>query len=136
MSLDQPAGLTRRSFLLGALLPLAGRLPVPGQVDPRRGDLGTWLNAQFPDTPATAAIGSHYLSGRPAERSATWLARTLFQCDPSSPLDRREFERLLRQLAVSRDRDFRDDDLVIIDGWLVTRTEARLMALVTLCVPR
>lgn len=39
----------------------------------------------------------------------------------------------MRQLAVSRDRDFRDDDLVIIDGWLLARTEARLMALVALC---
>ena len=60
----------------------------------------------------------------------------MFTCDLSSELDRRGFERLLRGIAAGRARDYRDDDLVILDGWAVPRTEARLLALVAFCTAR
>ena len=126
-------GITRRSVLLGTLLPLVGCLPVQGSVDAGPQALSSWLRGLFPDPKAAADVGARYLRGRGMERSAPGLARLLFACDLSSELDRRGFERQLRAIAMGRARDYRDDDLVVLDGWPVTRTEARLLALVALC---
>jgi hypothetical protein len=119
--------------LLGTLLPLVGCVPIPGSaiVGPR--PLAGWLRDLFPDPAAAAGIGMRYLRSRPTERSAEGLAQQLFGHDLSALLDRRGFERLMRGVAAGRAHDYRDDDLIILDGWPVTRTEARLLALVALC---
>ena len=128
--------ITRRSVLLGTLLPLAGYLPVPGFVDAGPQALSSWLRGLFPDPTAAAGVGACYLRCRVVERSAQRLTQQMFTCDLSSELDRRGFERLLRGIAAGRARDYRDDDLVILDGWAVPRTEARLLALVAFCTAR
>jgi hypothetical protein len=119
--------------LLGTLLPLVGCVPIPGTADAAPQVLSSWLRGLFPDPAAAAAIGSRYLRSRPAERSAEGLAQHLFGRDLSAEIDSRGFEQLMRGIAAGRVRDYRDDDLIILDGWSVTRTEARLLALVALC---
>jgi hypothetical protein len=57
----------------------------------------------------------------------------LFDSGLVRPLDRAGFQELLQSVVANRARDFRDDDLVILDGWAVPRTEARLLALIALC---
>jgi hypothetical protein len=119
--------------LLGTLLPLVGCVPIPGSaiVGPR--PLAGWLRDLFPDPAAAAGIGMRYLRSRPTERSAEGLAQQLFGHGLSVELDRQGFERLMRGVAAGRARDYREDDLIILDGWPVTCTEARLLALVALC---
>jgi hypothetical protein len=125
-------GVTRRTVLLGALLPLAGC--VPGQ-DTQEGerDLASWLCGLAPGPLAAAAVGALYLRNRPTEQSAGWLARQLFDSELSRRLDRAGFRELMQRVVASRARDFEDDDLVILDGWAVPRTEARLLTLIALC---
>lgn len=80
-----------------------------------------------------AAIGARYLRDQPEERSADWLARRLFDSELSRQLDPAGFETLLHNAFARRARDFIDDDIVVLDGWAVARTEARLLALIALC---
>ena len=128
-------GVTRRSVLLGALLPVAGVLPDlrPGDADPK--DIAAWLREWIPDAGA-AAIGERYLRAMPAERSAGQLAQQLFGRSLSDEADLPGFKRLMRRVQASRARDFLNDDLVLLEGWAVARTEARLLALVALCARR
>jgi hypothetical protein len=39
----------------------------------------------------------------------------------------------LQRVISNRARDFLEEDLVILDGWVFPRTEARLLALIALC---
>ncbi|MGH8129897.1 MAG: hypothetical protein ACRES3_03470 [Steroidobacteraceae bacterium] len=126
-------GITRRSILLGALLPLTGCAPHPDKLDGGERDLASWLRGLIPDPLAAAAIGALYLRDRPSERSPRWLARQLFDSGLSRKLDRSGFQGLMQRVVASRERDFVDDDLVILGGWVVPRTEARLLTLIAFC---
>jgi hypothetical protein len=132
MSRRQGPGVTRREVLVCALLPLTGCVPGPDTQDAER-DLASWLRSLPPGPVAAAAIGALYLRDRPEEQSAGWLARELFDSELSGKLDRAGFQSLLDRVVASRARDFADDDLVILDGWVVPRTEARLLTLIALC---
>jgi hypothetical protein len=125
--------VSRRTILLGVLLPLAGCVPDPDALDSSERDLASWLRDLNPGPLAWAAIGALGLQDRAMEQSARGLARELFDSELSRKLDRSGFQRLMQGVAASRDRDFRNDDLEILDGWVVARTEARLLALIALC---
>jgi hypothetical protein len=128
-------GVTRRSVLLGALLPVAGVLPDLRPADIGSKDIAGWLREWIPDAGA-AAIGVRYLLATPSERSPDRLARELFGRSLSDEADWPGFKRLMRRVQASRARDFLNDDLVLLEGWAVARTEARLLALVALCARR
>lgn len=125
--------VTRRTILLGALLPLTGCVPDPGVEEGGERDLAWWLRGLVPGPYAAAAIGALYLRDAPGEKSAGWLAQRLFDADLSRKLDRAGFESLMQRVVAARAQDFVNDDLVILDGWAVPRTEARLLALIALC---
>ena len=125
-------GITRRTMLLGALLPIAACVADTAWLAGGRRDLASWLRALVPGWRA-AALGARYLSDQPAERSADWLARRLFDSELSRQLDAAGFYALLDNTFARRAQDFIDDDLVVLDGWAVARTEARLLALIALC---
>ncbi len=133
MSRREGPGVTRRDILVGALLPLTGCVPVPHALDDGERDLASRLRDLDASPVSAAAIGALYLRDRPDERSASWLARRLFDSELSRKLDRAGFQELIQRLIASRARDFVDDDLVILDGWAVPRTEARLLTLIALC---
>lgn len=129
----QMPAVTRRAILLGALLPLAGCVPEPGLSEGGQRPLAWWLRGLAPGYHAAAGLGALYLGLAPQESSADWLSQALFDVDPSQPFDRAGFEALMQRAIASRARDFLDDELVILDGWAVARTEARLLALIALC---
>lgn len=124
--------MTRRHLLVAALLPLASSLGVPnGLVD--ASSVVQWVRGRlFPNVRAAATVGDLYLHKQPEEGSAAWLAYELFGSDLFRDVNREGDERLKERLRASRDLDFRHDDLVVLDGWVVTRTEARLLALLSL----
>lgn len=126
-------GFTRRQVFLCALLPLTACAPDPDGRDDGERTLASWLRRLPPGPVAATGIGSLYLRDRPEEQAADWLAAKLFNAGLSAPLDRAGFHDLLRRVMADRAQDFLSDDLVILDGWAVPRTEARLLALIALC---
>jgi hypothetical protein len=127
------SGITRREILFCALLPLTACVPDPDAPDQGEHRLASWLR-WLPPGPVTAAgVGALYLRGRPDEQSADRLAGLLFDSGLSRQLDRVGFQELLQRVISNRARDFLEEDLVILDGWVFPRTEARLLALIALC---
>lgn len=127
-------GRKRRRFLVGALLSLAGSLRATQLIGSESVRVAGLLRGMFSDTSGAAAVGRRYLRSHPEEASATWLSQTLF--GPESALDMNPggIEFLRERIRAGRVQDFVDGDLVILDGWTVARTEARLLALASLCL--
>jgi hypothetical protein len=105
----------------------------PDAPDDGERSLASWLRRLPPGPFAAAGIGALYLRDRPDEQSADWLARRLFDAELSRQYDQAGFHALLQRVVAARARDFVDDDLVILDGWAMAHTEARLLALIALC---
>jgi len=126
-----PPVITRRHLLHGALLPFAGVFSIAGGLGPASLSVLRWVrNGRFPDVRAAAHVGQLYLQKEPGEGSAAWLANELFGCDKSCDVER---EGVLRaRLCAGRQQDFCKGDLVVLKGWVFTRTEARLLALLSL----
>ena len=83
---------------------------------------------------SAAAIGAAYLKSRPGERDAAVLS-TMLQADLSvPPVASEEIGRAMFRESVRRAarRDSRCGEVVTIDGQILSRTEARLCALVLL----
>lgn len=92
-------------------------------------DLASRLASLIPHADSAARIGGRYLASAPAEADAGLLV--------SSILGGEEHEAvgdavLRRVISDSRQRDFVDGNTVSVDGWILSRTEARLCALVAL----
>jgi hypothetical protein len=126
---------SRRRFLLAAVVALAGALPAAAAWTlPRRGPGSPqWLRRLVPSVHAAAAIGRRYLGTRPSEASASWLTEQLLGAGAVDMPPDQDLSEIRRRLRSLRQADFRSGDLVYIDGWALTRTEARLMALIALC---
>jgi hypothetical protein len=87
---------------------------------------GQELAARLRDPRAVRALGIRYLERHPEERDPGFLhAATLAGAGKG-----KRNAAALR--ARSRD-DFRRGDTVLIEGWVLSRTECRLCALVALC---
>jgi hypothetical protein len=85
----------------------------------------------LPHRDAARLIGWRYLAAAPEERSTTRLRRILF--DGADVDGGPEMLAHLRRLIdMKRRHDFSIGNTVIVDGWLLARTEARLCALATL----
>jgi hypothetical protein len=87
------------------------------------------LAALLSHLPAARLVGRHYLSLVPEERSAAALRRVLF--DGADLEDGRPagLERLRAHVHARRRQDFAAGDTLVVGGWLIARTEARLCAL-------
>lgn len=106
-------------LLLATLTGLSGAVR-PG----RRGPEGLWTNRD-----SARRVGERYLAQAPEEADPARLAADLFggvAVDGASP------RRLRRHIDHRRARDFAQGDTVIVDGWVMARTEARLCALAAL----
>lgn len=92
-------------------------------------DVASRLAALIPHADSAARIGGRYLALTPAEADRGLLVASI--------LGREEHEAvgdavLRRVISDSRQRDFIDGNTVSVDGWVLSRTEARLCALVAL----
>lgn len=82
----------------------------------------------FDDRHAACEIGDRYLKAEPDEKEP---ARAFAEFVVSEQVKHRIDPRTT--LCEQRERDFVSDQVVVIDGWLLARTEARLCALASLC---
>ena len=94
-----------------------------GEVRSNSGALGDWVRdcgaGFFSDLTALRRLGAIYLVAHPVERSRALLSHLLIAGDDGSIPSR-----LLRAVA----RDWSSNHVVVVDGWLLARTEARLCA--------
>jgi hypothetical protein len=127
-------GSKRRQFLAGALLSIAGSLRVAELIGSEPDSVAGHLRGIFADPRGATAVGRRYLRSHPEEASAAWLSRTLFGAESVQETGSDGLELLRERVRTGRAQDFRDGDVVILDGWAVTRTEARLLALASICL--
>ena len=81
----------------------------------------------FSDQDAPRAVGRRYLEMYFHEGDRAWLLKALIgAARPQSP------EALRTELASRRRHDFWEGNIVIVDGWVLSRTEARACALTAL----
>lgn len=121
--------LTRRAFLalaaagIGAVA--AGRWLQGGSREPELA-LTKQVAGLFDDRGAAREVGRAYLRDHPAEDGERELARLLEKAHPG--WGRGDLRRHARAATRS---DYRRGDILADDGWYLSRTEARLAALVT-----
>jgi hypothetical protein len=98
-----------------------------GEVRSNSGTLGDWVRdcgaGFFSDLTALRRLGAIYLVAHPEERSRALLSHLLIAADEGTIPSR-----LLSAIA----RDWSIPHVVVVDGWLLARTEARLCALLHL----
>jgi hypothetical protein len=98
-----------------------------GEVRSNSGALGDWVRecgaAFFSDLTALCRLGAIYLMAHPEERSRVLLSQLLIAGD-----ERAIPSRLLSAVA----RDWSSNHVVVVDGWVLARAEARLCALLHL----
>jgi len=128
--------LTRRQALFVGLIPLAISV-MPRTVASALGvgdDVtGKWAKSLdcfrdlFTDLGPPRAIGHRYLQHTSQERNRAFLQRAI-----TGDNRLQDTGQLRTLLAQKREHDFRTGDIVIVDGWVLSRTEARTCALVAL----
>jgi hypothetical protein len=81
----------------------------------------------FTELGSPRAIGHRYLESFSRERNPAFLQRAI--TGERQLHDPRQLRTLLAQ---KREHDFRNGDIAIVDGWVLSRTEARTCALIAL----
>lgn len=122
--------LSRRALLrlaatAGVTLLLGGR----GSQASQSHLLGQRLRALLPHDAAAVALGTAYLAQVPGEASAERLVAALTDGPRGVPVARLEPRGLGAHLARRIRADFGAGRTVVVRGWIVSRTEARLAAL-------
>ncbi len=124
--------MPRRRFLFtlaAAFAPLAlagiGWLGLPGA---NRATIAGILS----DLVGAREIGMRYLAFAPYDADRSTLALHLFGGLKALPDSSDDYALLRRQIASKREQDFALGDTVILDGWILARTEARLCAFAAL----
>jgi hypothetical protein len=82
------------------------------------------LTAVLGDPDAARRVGRRYLDGRPEERDERTLLRLLRQLGDPAALTQDRVRRAVRS-------DFAEGRVVLVEGWYLSQTEARLCALAT-----
>jgi hypothetical protein len=113
----------RRRTLLGGVLTILAAAPflVPGGIK----RIADGVNSLWSDRRGAQAVGRRYLAQAPHERDAGFLVQALFG-DAGPATSARDMR---RQIARRAREDFGRDDAVVIDGWILARSEARFCAL-------
>jgi hypothetical protein len=131
----RPKKTGRRSVLLAvagwALAPLAAlaRLPLAASGAPNLDvQLLARLVAFFGEPGSAAALGAAYLRQAPEEADAGRLVTRLFPGASSAALERWSDGALRSALAQRLAEDFAHSRTVILQGWVLSRSEARLFA--------
>jgi hypothetical protein len=124
--------LTRRRLLIGALTVAAAVVAGPAVVVPlierlAPGSTADLLRALITHDEGASYLGRRYLQAHPTEARSDVLVRMLV--GTNAPTSERETS---RALAVRIRSDYAAGRTVKVDGWVLSRTEARLYALVAI----
>jgi len=134
------AGWSRRSFLLSVLASLAvGGIAVsrfyPRGVQPDTATAPDWLMKIVADRDAAARFGRAYLDTHPAEQSGETLLKaidaaivTRLGAGADTPMDTQQLLVQLQQLVRA---EYAAGQTLVVGGWVLSATEARLYAAVT-----
>ncbi len=112
--------INRRNILRGAVLALGAMMP--GAAMSRIDDHGVL----FQSPRAARTVGTHYLAQHPEERNAARLRQGLLAGAPT------ETGALRGHIQAKCRQDFAAGHTVVVDGWILARSEARACALVAL----
>ena len=126
--------IQRRLFLrmttaIGMLLSGGGTMAASSFFVASRTPMARQLVGTLRNHESATAIGHVYLDAVPAERSIgrlSALIETALERDTGGRVDG---DQLLERFADVRRKEFRDEDVANVDGWVLSRTEARLCAL-------
>jgi hypothetical protein len=128
--------LTRRQALYMGLIPLAISLMprmvakflvVGSDLTRAWGESLDCFGDLFTDLGPPRELGHRYLQSFPQERKRAFLKRTI-----TGDKQVQDAGQLRTLLAQKREDDFRNGNIAIVDGWVLSRTEARACALVAL----
>jgi hypothetical protein len=128
------AGMTRRKFLLsgtlitGVFASLTTPYGLPRSRSARvfslaKANIEHSLRELFSDIDAARGLGKRYMDLYPREAQRIVLLDKLLL---SAPGTSRELKTIISR---EREYDFRDNRTIIIDGWLLARTEVEVCAL-------
>jgi hypothetical protein len=132
------APLTRRSFFKSLLITWASVSSLSWQLaaaDPvaTSDDRPSWLQASTGDPNATSRLGKAYLSTHPEEGDTEVIMRLIDESldrlpglEPARLEQPAQVAEALKRLVRT---DYIQDDVVSLQGWILSRTEARLYAL-------
>jgi phage terminase large subunit-like protein len=121
--------LTRRHLIaagaVAALLcPLSAALVLAGRGAGDTENLAKWLKKVFSDLESAKAVGLRYIQHYPGEAHAAALSHTI-TCLRNTA----DHQSMNEAFASQRNLDFRRGDSMLIDGWVVSRIEARCCVL-------
>lgn len=123
---------SRRRFLAASLCFLASCLPVARQIGRAPEPLEHCLRELAAHVPLSVPLGLKYLQEHPDEASAEWLKQMLFG-NRQGAADRPDSLACLRHcIATGRASDYRLGRLIVLEGWALPETDARLLALLSL----
>lgn len=114
--------LSRRELLAGAAVLATSAVGIACRADPEHPGAPTWLAAGF-DRPALITLGGAYLATHPDERTVMALDAAVQDARGG-----RWPWSVSRDLPAILAHEFETGDTVLVDGWLLSRTEARLCA--------
>ena len=118
-----------RRLLAVALLALVNGLPFSRALGSAPRQISEPPNVPIDDLRTRIWLGQHYLELHPEERSAKLIAHELFGDECASVCDLNNRLDLQQHVLKQHEQNFHEGDVVIIDGWILTRTEARVFAL-------
>ncbi len=106
---------------------LTGAFGGRGEARSNAGTLSDWLRYRgaefFSDLGALRRLGALYLAAHPEERSRAGLSRLLIAGDEGT---------IPARLRSAVARDWSNNHVAVVDGWLLARAEARLCAVLHL----
>jgi len=118
----------RRSFLRGSLMAGAALL-LAAQIHPNRLSAKP-LQSVPPGHEAMVSVGRAYLDQAPEEADVARLRHFLALMAEVSAMSLPDPEK--ERLAIRQLEDFRTGQTVLVQGWILSRTEATLCALIAL----
>ena len=128
------SGLSRREFIAlgGSALALAGSISCQAARILGNGRLERRLGQIYEYIPQSArAIGHAYLEATPEEGTIDMIVSAIIQSNRAGRhgFDRKSDADILVSLKNQISEDFISDNVIQLNGWVLSRTEARLCAI-------
>lgn len=123
--------LSRRRFLLqlSSVATLSGVYYFTFHRNSASGSLEDMVKEIVGPIPSADPLGKRYLEANPSEHDKQLLLKSLLPEEIRASPDQEVIREFLKQRISD---DFRSDNVVSMDGWLLSRTEVRVDALVYL----